>query len=133
MYRAAGALFVLNSKPYFAGFLSIAFAAQAATAQTALDPPVESDPDAALTVLESAPTGGPLLREGTFVLQVVGSLHRAEQSGWWVFRTADDDSGKTPFALTLLPCTLLGSLEKLVESTKPCSGGTTPSAGSSSR
>jgi len=115
-YRAAGALLVLNSRPHLAGFLSIAFAAQGATAQTALDPPVESDLDAGLTVPDSAATGGPLLREGTFVLQVVGSLHRAEQPGWWVFRPADADSGKAPFGLTLLPCTLLASLEKLVES-----------------
>ncbi len=106
---------VLNSRRHLAGFLSIALAAQGVNAQRAVDPPAEKDPD--LTVLESAATVGPLLREGTFVLQVVGSLHRAEQPGWWVFRSVPDESGKAPFALTLLPCTLLGSLEKLVEST----------------
>jgi hypothetical protein len=105
---------VLNSRRHLVGFLSIALAAQGVTAQRAVDPPAAKDPD--LTVLESAATVGPLLREGTFVLQVVGSLHRAEQPGWWVFRSVPDESGKAPFALTLLPCTLLGSLEKLVES-----------------
>jgi hypothetical protein len=79
-----------------------------------VEPPAEKD--TALAVLKSAATVGPLLREGTFVLQVVGSLHRAEQPGWWEFRPVDGESGESPSSLTLLPCTLLGSLEKLVES-----------------
>ncbi len=111
-----GGLSVLNSRSHLAGFLSIALGAQGAIAQTDVEPPADKDPDPAIAVLESAATPGPLLREGTFVLQVVGSLHRDEQPGWWVFRPADDGSGKAPLALTLLPCTLLGSLEQLVES-----------------
>lgn len=61
-------------------------------------------------------TPPPLLREGTFMLQVKGSLHRGEQSGSWVFRVARDDPSLELFELTLLPCTLLASLEQLVES-----------------
>jgi hypothetical protein len=67
-------------------------------------------------VLPAAATPTPLLREGTFMLQVNGSLQRGEQPGVWVFRIASDDPSKEMFELTLLPCTLLASLEQLVES-----------------
>ncbi len=75
--------------------------------------PVEAPPTA---ILPAAATLPPLLREGTYMLQVKGSLHRGEQPGRWVFRIARDDPGKELFELTLLPCTLLASLEQLVES-----------------
>ena len=68
------------------------------------------------TVLPAAARPTPLLREGTFMLQVKGSLQRGEQPGVWVFRIARDDPGTELLELTLMPCTLLASLEQLVES-----------------
>ncbi len=52
-----------------------------------------------------------LLREGSAIVEVRGSLRRAE-AGSWVFRTAQ--SPRREF--TLLPCTLLASLEAVVRS-----------------
>ena len=79
---------------------------------------------------ETTAAGGTLIREGVHVLQARGSLHRGEQDGWWVFRIAHAPSdpgdpgnpgnpgnpGAEPVEFTLLPCTLLASLEQLVES-----------------
>ncbi len=65
---------------------------------------------------ETATADGTLLREGAYILQATGSLHQGEQPGWWVFRIASDDPGEELFEFTLLPCTLLASLEQLVES-----------------
>ena len=67
------------------------------------------------TVLPPA-SSTPLLREGTFMLQVKGSLQRGGQPGVWVFRIAPGDPGREMSELTLMPCTLLASLEQLVES-----------------
>ncbi len=50
------------------------------------------------------------------MLQVKGSLQRGDQPGVSVFRIARDDPGTELFELTLMPCTLLASLEQLVES-----------------
>ncbi|MHC4127768.1 MAG: hypothetical protein ACYTE6_03410 [Planctomycetota bacterium] len=58
---------------------------------------------------------GTLLREGSYLLQTKGSLHRDADSGWWTFRVAPDDPHRQVAELTLLPCTLLENLEPLVE------------------
>jgi len=58
---------------------------------------------------------GMLLREGSYLLQTKGSLHRDADSGWWTFRVAPHDPHQQVAELTLLPCTLLENLEPLVE------------------
>lgn len=88
--------------------LALLLAATAA-AQTPEPQPVE-------TIVPAPTTPPPLLREGTFMLQVKGTLHRGEQPGWWVFRVARNDPSDELYELTLLPCTLLASLEQLVVS-----------------
>ncbi len=93
--------------------LHIAVVIVMAVAATAAGQAVETPPAA---ILPAAATLPPLLREGTFMLQVKGSLHRGGQPGRWVFRIARDDPSRELFELTLLPCTLLASLEQLVES-----------------
>ena len=65
---------------------------------------------------QTTDTGGTLVREGAYILEASGSLHRGEQPGWWVFRIVRDNPDKELLEFTLLPCTLLASLEQLVES-----------------
>ena len=65
---------------------------------------------------ETTAAGGTLLRGGAYIVEASGSLHRGEQPGWWVFRIARDDPGEELLEFTLLPCTLLASLEQLVQS-----------------
>jgi hypothetical protein len=64
-------------------------------------------PGQAVPVPESATA---LLREGSAIVETRGSLRRTPEG--WVFRTADAPRRD----LTLLPCTLLASLETAVES-----------------
>ena len=59
---------------------------------------------------------GSLRREGSYLLQVKGTLHRDEGTGWWTFRISRDDPRRGLENLTLLPCTLLANLEHLVAS-----------------
>ena len=98
---------MINRRRQFGGLIAT-FVAGVMVAQT-----TGQTPD---TVLRAAATPTPLLREGTFMVQAKGSLQRGEQPGVWVFRIARDDPSKEMFELTLLPCTLLASLEQLVES-----------------
>lgn len=58
----------------------------------------------------------PLLREGGFIMEQTGTLHRKGTD--WVFRMQPppDRPEDPPYDLTLLPCTLLANLEQLVES-----------------
>jgi hypothetical protein len=58
-----------------------------------------------------------LLREGSYILQAKGTLERDADTGWWKFKIAAGDRHDQVGALTLLPCTLLESLEQLVEAT----------------
>lgn len=87
------------------GVLATAVVAAAAAAQQ--DAPVQGPGDA------EAP---PLLREGSYVLQVRGTLHRRVTEGPWVFRVTRDDPRRPLYELMLLPCTLAAHLEQLVES-----------------
>jgi hypothetical protein len=58
---------------------------------------------------------GTLLREGSYLRQTRGSLHRDADTGWWTFRVDPEDPHRQVAELTLLPCTLLENLEPLVE------------------
>ncbi len=98
---------MLDRRPQLSGLMAI-FVAGVVVATTTGQTPDPVLPSTA------APTG--LLREGKFMLQVKGSLQRGGQPGVWVFRSAGDNPGKQRFELTLMPCTLLASLEQLVES-----------------
>lgn len=61
------------------------------------------------------PRGG-LLREGSYLLGVEGTLQRGAD-GWWTFRALPDTVERQHFSeLTALPSTLLASLEQLVSS-----------------
>jgi hypothetical protein len=84
--------------------LAAALGAAAAAAAQPIPPPVE-------------PASPTLLREGSYILQAKGSLERDTETGWWTFKIAAGDPHEQAGALTLLPCTLLESLEQLVEAT----------------
>ena len=56
----------------------------------------------------------PLLREGSFVMGATGTLRR--DGDRWVFQVAPAEPTDVSRELTMLPCTLLANLEKLVES-----------------
>ena len=98
---------MLDRRPHFAGLVAM-FVAGAVVAETSGQAPAPVQPAVIAPM--------PLLREGTFMLQARGSMQRGEQPGVWVFRLAGDEPGKAPFEVTLMPCTLLASLEQLVES-----------------
>ena len=98
---------MLDPRPQRSGLMAM-FVAGVVVATTTGQTPGPALPATA------APTG--LLREGKFMLQVTGSLQRGGQPGVWVFRNVGDNPGRQPFELTLMPCTLLASLEQLVES-----------------
>ncbi len=57
-----------------------------------------------------------LLRDGSYLLQIKGSLRRSDDG--WVFR-APGAGGASTTDLIVLPCTLLGNLEQLVASMAP--------------
>jgi hypothetical protein len=105
----------------FAGLLAAGAAAGAASNTQPADSRPAPMPAPTMRAVEApartAADAGALLREGSFLLQTKGSVHRDEESGWWTFRVAPGDPREQIGDLTLLPCTLLENLEQLLEST----------------
>ena len=58
---------------------------------------------------------GPPLQEGSYLLEIKGTLRR-EPGGGWHFRVAADDPDRVSAQLQLLPCPLLATMERLAES-----------------
>lgn len=76
------------------------------------DPPETVHP---MVVQTEAFSGADLAREGSYLLQVTGSLRKLD-GGEWVFRTDDAGARQLRTELPVLPCTLLANLEQLVSS-----------------
>ncbi|NNM25697.1 MAG: hypothetical protein HKO59_06870 [Phycisphaerales bacterium] len=56
----------------------------------------------------------PLLREGSHVVRVIGRVEADEESRTWQFRIASTDPHSPDHAMTLLPCSVLQELERIV-------------------
>jgi hypothetical protein len=108
---------VKHLRSHFAGLLA-ALVAAGADAQPASRPaPAPGRTMQPVTPAPSAADMGTLLREGSYLLQTKGSLHRDADNGRWMFRVAPDDPHRQIGEVTLLPCTLLENLEQLLKST----------------
>lgn len=85
----------------------------AALAQTA--PPME--PAAAKPgASESLPIfRAPLMREGSAILDVRASIRKDPQRGWWTITLPTMRANVPPSELTLLPCTRLSEMQRIVE------------------
>ncbi len=99
--------------PGHGGLLAAAILATASPIPAAPpQPPAESEAAAPAAVLPSG--GSPLLREGSYLIQVRGRMRRGDEDGWWRFQVAGDEAG-AGYELAVLPCTLLSRMERLVE------------------
>jgi hypothetical protein len=57
-----------------------------------------------------------LLREGSTLLRVPGRVHRDENTGTWEFVIDEGDEQSPRHVLTLMPCTQLQEIERMIES-----------------
>jgi hypothetical protein len=62
------------------------------------------------------PRVGPLLRDGSRLVEATGSLQRDEQSEWWVFEWPAAGSSEPRQSLVMLPCAALSEMARVVES-----------------
>jgi hypothetical protein len=88
-----------------AAVLALSLSAQTTTA-----------PDAGvLPPTPPAPPRPTLVREGSFLVAARGTMERDEPPGLWRFRLEKDDTRLGPASMPLLPCSLLASLEQIIE------------------
>jgi hypothetical protein len=125
---------VAHRRSHLADLLSVVLAAGAgatapASAQAGVAPrSTRVDPAASATVAPGtnpstldagrpAEGGGRLLREGSYLVEIKGILHRRPpSSGWWHFQIGLDVPGQASPDLPILPCSLLARMQELVES-----------------
>ena len=60
-----------------------------------------------------------LLREGSVLVAVSGTLEAGPRKGWWQFRMLAEPPNDAAAPMPLLPCALLASLEEIVEGSGP--------------
>jgi len=85
-------------------------------APAATDPPPSATPAA---VDEADPEGQarpPLLREGSHLVRVIGRLYQEPLTGAWQFVIDPADEQSPGHELTMMPGTLLGEMERMIES-----------------
>ena len=84
--------------------------------------PTQDDP----SIRQPAPAAGEektdqpqrpiLLREGSHLLRVVGRMRYDEVRSAWVFAIDPEDEISPGYELTMMPCTLLAEMERMIES-----------------
>lgn len=57
----------------------------------------------------------PLMREGSAILDVRATIHKDPQRGWWTITLPATRANVPPSELTLLPCTRLSEMQRIVE------------------
>lgn len=70
---------------------------------------------------EKRPTAGelprsPLLREGSFLVEVKGTMGFNDKSKWWRFTIQSDDPKHPSYVLSFLPCTLMADMRQITQS-----------------
>ena len=60
----------------------------------------------------------PLLREGSHLVGLKGTMDRGETQGSWRFTIENQDPNAPRYELTMLPCALLGEMERIVEAAR---------------
>ncbi len=58
----------------------------------------------------------PLLREGSFLVEVKGSMKFNAKSKWWRFTIQSDDPKYPSYELSFLPCTLMSDMRQITQS-----------------
>lgn len=60
----------------------------------------------------------PLLREGSHLVGLKGAMDRGETPGQWRFMIENQDPNAPQYELIMLPCALLGEMERIVEAAR---------------
>ncbi len=58
---------------------------------------------------------GPLLREGSYLVEVRGTMRFNEATKWWRFTIDRDDPKHAAYELALLPCRLMADMRRITE------------------
>ena len=69
---------------------------------------------AAETTKPSTPVG-PLLREGSYLVEVRGTMRLNEATKWWRFTIDREDPKHPAYELALLPCQLMADMRRITE------------------
>ena len=69
---------------------------------------------AAQTTKPSTPAG-PLLREGSYLVEVRGTIRLNEATKWWQFTIDREDPKHPAYELALLPCQLMADMRRITE------------------
>ncbi len=69
---------------------------------------------AAQTAKPSTPVG-PLLREGSYLVEVRGTMRLNEATKWWQFTIDREDPKHPAYELALLPCQLMADMRRITE------------------
>ena len=69
---------------------------------------------AAQTTKPSTPAG-PLLREGSYLVEVRGTIRLNEVTKWWQFTIDREDPKHPAYELALLPCQLMADMRRITE------------------
>ena len=69
---------------------------------------------AAQTTKPSTPVG-PLLREGSYLVEVRGTMRLNEATNWWQFTIDREDPKHPAYELALLPCQLMADMRRITE------------------
>jgi hypothetical protein len=62
------------------------------------------------------PGPGTILREGSLLVEVKGSMQRDAATGWWMFDIPPETGDQSPQSLVMLPCAVLSEMQRIVES-----------------
>ncbi len=60
-------------------------------------------------------SAGPLLREGSYLVEVRGTMRFNEATKWWRFTIDRDDPKHAAYELALLPCQLMADMRRITE------------------
>jgi hypothetical protein len=80
-------------------------------------PPPHADPAAIVRQVMSPPPPSRLLREGSFLTRVRGTMHQDQASGWWRFQTAGDEPSGPAHRFIILPNRKLQEMRETVAAT----------------
>ncbi len=77
--------------------------------------PVQRETPNSPELMNPSATAGPLLREGSYLVEVRGVMHFNEATKWWRFTIDRDDPKHAAYELTLLPCQLMADMRRITE------------------
>lgn len=67
-------------------------------------------------IIANDPPRSPLLREGSFLVEVKGSMRYSDKTKWWRFTIDSEDSKHPLYEFAFLPCTLMADMRQITQS-----------------